>query len=179
MNVVSATYVGFPTTVNLVLLVVRLFLGLMILAHGYQKFFRGGRLEGTARWFESIGMKPGRLHALVAASTEVGVGVLMTLGLLTQFAAGGLIALMVVAIVTVHRQNGFFNFNKGQGIEYNLAIIVMALVPGSLGPGRYSLDHALNPYQWSPSTGLAVALCLGFGGAAIQLLAFYRPTEPS
>ena len=148
----------------------------MIFAHGYQKFFRGGRLAGTAGWFESIGMRPGRLHALVAASTEIGVGLLLIAGFLTPFAAGGLIALMVVAIVTVHRQNGFFNFNKGQGIEYNVAVIVMSLVPGSFGPGRYSLDHLFDLYRWSPSTSLAVTLCLGFGGSALQLLLFYRPT---
>ena len=175
MNVTTGAYVGYSHTVNLVLLAVRLFLGLMIFAHGYQKFFRGGRLAGTARWFESIGMKPGPLQARLAATTEVAVGVVMTLGLLTQFAAAGLIALMTVAIVTVHRQNGFFNFNKGQGVEYNVAIIFMALVPGVIGSGRYSLDHVFNLYRWSPSTSLIVVLGLGFGGAALQLLAFYRP----
>jgi len=177
MSVTYGAFVGDSRTINLVLLAVRLFLGLMILAHGYQKFFRGGRLAGTARWFESIGMKPGRLHARVGASTEVGVGLLMTVGLLTQFAAAGLIALMVVAIVTVHRQNGFFNFNKGQGVEYNVAIIFMALVPAVIGPSRYSLDHAFDWYRWSPRTSLVVTLALGFGGAALQLLAFYRPPK--
>jgi len=51
------------------LLILRLVLGLTLAAHGYNKFFGGGRIPGTARWFESIGMKPGKFHATVAATT--------------------------------------------------------------------------------------------------------------
>ena len=175
---------GMPDSiaVNIVLLAVHLFLGLMIFAHGFQKFFRGGRIAGTAGWFESIGMRPGRLNAYAAATTELGVGVLLVLGLLTPLAGAGLIALMVVAIVTVHRANGFFNFNKGQGIEYNLALIVSALVPGVLGAGRYSLDQVWHWYHWSGGTRLLVVTLLGVGGGLLQLAAFYRPprgTSPS
>jgi putative oxidoreductase len=168
---------GHPVTIDVVLLAVRLFLGPMIFAHGYQKFFRGGRIAGTAGWFESIGMKPGRVNAYAAATTELGVGVLMTLGLLTTLAAAGLVALMTVAIATVHRTNGFFNFNKGQGVEYNLGVAVMALVPGSLGAGTMSLDHLWHPLHWSFATGLVVTVVLGIGGAALQLAAFYRPLK--
>ena len=168
---------GHPVVIDIVLLAVRLFLGPMIFAHGYQKFFRGGRIGGTAGWFESIGMRPGRVNALAAATTELGVGALMTLGLLTTFAAAGLVALMTVAIVTVHRANGFFNFNKGQGIEYNLGVAVMALVPGSLGAGTVSLDHVWHPLHWSIATGFIVTLLLGVGGAGLQLAVFYRPPK--
>ena len=63
--------------VNLALLALRASLGAMILAHGLNKFFGGGRIPGTAAWFESIGMRPGRVNALLAATTEVGVGVLL------------------------------------------------------------------------------------------------------
>ena len=166
---------GHPVIIDVVLLVVRLFLGPMIFAHGYQKFFRGGRIAGTAGWFESIGMKPGRVNAFAAATTELGVGALMTLGLLTTFAAAGLVALMTVAIVTVHRSNGFFNFNKGQGVEYNLGVAVMALVPGSLGAGTVSLDHLWHLLHWSFTAGLVVTILLGIGGAGLQLAVFYRP----
>ena len=162
---------------DIVLLVVHLFLGGMIFAHGFQKFFRGGKIAGTAGWFDSIGMKPGRLNAYAAATTELGVGILLVLGLLTPLASGGLIALMVVAIVTVHRTNGFFNFNKGQGVEYNVALIVAALVPGTLGAGRYSFDRFWHPYHWSSGAGLAMTLLFGFGGGLIQLAIFYRPPK--
>ena len=162
---------------NLVLLALRLFLGSMIFAHGYRKFFGGGRLPGTAKWFESIGVRYGALNALMAASTEVGVGVLLILGLVTTLAAAGLMSLMVVAIVTVHRKNGFFIFNKGEGVEYTLGVAVTTLVPGTFGAGRYSLDHLWNIFAWSPSVHLGVTLVVGLGAAAAQLLAFYRPSR--
>lgn len=162
---------------TVVLLLVRLFLGPMIFAHGYQKYFRGGRMKGTSGWFHNLGMRPGRLNAYAAATTELGAGALMTLGLLTPFAAAALIALMTVAIVTVHRKNGFFNFNKGQGVEYNVAVAVMALVPATFGAGRYSLDNAWRPLHWSPVTSFGVALLLGLGGAFLQLAVFYRPPK--
>ena len=173
----SQAVAGYPTSLNLVLLAVRLFLGPMIFAHGYRKVFRGGKLAGTARWFESIGVRPGPINALVAASTEIGTGVLLTLGVATTLAAGGLMALMLVAIATVHRKNGFFIFNKGEGIEYTLGVAVMTLVPGTFGAGRFSLDHAWNVVHWSPTTSLLVTLVLGIGGAVAQLAAFYRPSK--
>jgi len=166
-----------PLSVDLVLIALRLFLGPMIFAHGYRKFFRGGRLAGTARWFTSIGMAPGPLNALMAASTETGVGVLLTVGLLTPLACAGLIALMLIAIATVHRKNGFFVFNKGQGVEYTLGVAVAALVPATLGAGRYSLDHAWHVWTASPTTGLVVAAGVGVGATVLQLALFYRPSR--
>lgn len=176
----SSFYLGVPddpVAVSVLLLVVRLFLGLMIFAHGYQKFFRGGKIAGTAGWFDAIGMKPGKLHAYAAASTEISVGALMTLGLLVPLAAAGLIALMIVAIITVHRKNGFFNFNKGQGVEYNVGVIVMALVPAAFGAGRYSLDSYWLHHRWSFTTGLFIAIVVGVVAAALQLAVFYRPPK--
>ncbi|MFZ1062066.1 MAG: DoxX family protein [Acidimicrobiales bacterium] len=173
----TVIYTSYGTPVSLVLLGVRLFLGLMIFAHGYNKVFRGGKLAGTAGWFHAIGMRPGKLNASLAAGTEMGVGVLLSLGLLTTFAAAGLVALMVVAIGSVHRKNGFFIINKGGGIEYCLAIAVSAFVPGVIGPGRYSLDHAWNVLNWTKGTELLIVLVLGVGGALVQLAAFYRPPK--
>lgn len=163
---------------NAVLALVRVSLGLMIAAHGYAKFFRGGKLAGTAGWFDSIGMKPGKLNALMAASTEVGVGVLLVAGFLTHLAAAGLVALMTVAIITVHRKNGFFVYNPGQGVEYCLMLIVMAFVPGTFGAGTYSLDHVTKLLTWCnrPSHAILTTVVLGFGGALLQLAAVYRPT---
>jgi len=173
----TLTYSSNSTTVNVVLLVVRLFLGPMIFAHGYNKVFRGGKIAGTAGWFEKIGVRPGKLNAFLAAGTEMGVGVLLTLGLFTTFAAAGLVSLMTVAIVTVHRQNGFFIANKGGGIEHCLALAVAALMPGVLGAGRFSLDHAWNIFAWSATTDLVIVLVLGVVGAFGQLALFYRPVK--
>lgn len=166
-------------TTAFALLALRVSLGAMIMAHGCNKFFGGGRIAGTARWFESIGMRPGRLNALAAASTEVGCGALLIAGLLTPLAAAALIALMTVAIVTVHRKNGYFVFHPGQGIEYCLTIAVAAGVVGALGPGRWSLDHALGFWHYTRLEGLLIAVVVGLGAAAVQLLAVWRPPKPT
>jgi putative oxidoreductase len=169
----------YSAATDLVLLAVRLFLGPMIFAHGFRKAFRGGKLLGTAGWFASIGMRQAKLNAVLAATTEMGVGVLLALGFVTPIASAGLVALMTTAIVTVHWKNGFFIFNKGEGIEYTLGVAVMALVPSAVGPGRFSLDHAWGLLHWTPVTRLVVTLVLGIGGALAQLSAFYRPPRKS
>ena len=71
---------GFATEFNTVMLVLRVVAGVTLFLHGYNKVFRGGKIEGTAGWFEGLGMKPGRLNAWMAASTEMGAGVLLTEG---------------------------------------------------------------------------------------------------
>jgi putative oxidoreductase len=165
------------TSFNLILLIARVALGLMILAHGYAKVFRGGKLAGTAGWFDSIGMRPGKINAYMAAGTEIGVGILLTLGLLVPLAAAGLVALMTVAIVTVHRKNGFFVYNAGQGIEYCLMLIVSAITVGGFGGGKYSIDHAHSFVTWfdRPMHAFLTVTVVGFGGALLQLVAVYRP----
>src|ERR1700746_2802348 len=66
------------TAYDVGLLILRLVLGLTLAAHGFNKFFGGGRIPGTARWFESIGMKHGTFQAVVAASTEISAGLGLT-----------------------------------------------------------------------------------------------------
>ena len=100
------------------LLLIRVVVGVTMAAHGYNKFFGGGRIPGTASWFDSMGMKPnGRIHAIMAASTELGAGLLFAVGFLTPLAAAGFVGLMVVAAYTVHLKNGFFIVKSGW--EYN------------------------------------------------------------
>ena len=109
-------------------------------AHGYNKFFGGGR-AGTAGWFDSIGMKPGMFHARVAASTEMAAGLGLAVGLLTPIPAAGFVALMLVAAWTVHRHNGFFIVKEGW--EYNLILAVTAVAIAGIGAGKLSLDYLL------------------------------------
>ncbi|MXW96452.1 MAG: DoxX family protein [Acidimicrobiaceae bacterium] len=157
-------------------MILRAGLGMMIFVHGYNKAFRGGRLAGTGRWFESMGMRPGKVHATLAAGTEMGVGVLLVLGFLTQPAAAGLIALMLVAFWTVHRDKGFMI--TGEGWEYVALIAVMSLVSAILGPGRISLDAELEiAHRLDGWTGMGIALLLGLGAGAGQLLLFFRPSR--
>ena len=162
---------------DVALMILRAGLGMMIFVHGYNKAFRGGKLAGTGRWFESMGMRPGKVHATLAAGTEMGVGVLLVVGLLTQLAAAGLIALMVVAFWTVHRDKGFMI--TGEGWEYVALIAVMSLVAAVLGPGAISLDAEFEiAHRLDGMTGLGIALLLGVGAGAAQLLLFFRPPKP-
>ena len=85
------------TALSMGILILRVGIGVTLASHGYNKFFGGGRIPGTANWFDSMGMRPGKVHALLAASTEMGAGCLMALGLLTPFASAAFIALMIVA----------------------------------------------------------------------------------
>ncbi|MEZ0365217.1 DoxX family protein [Mycobacterium sp. pUA109] len=161
-------------SVDVALLILRLVLGLTLAAHGLNKFFGGGRIPGTARWFASIGMKPGTFHAVVAASTETAAGLGLAAGLLTPIPAAGFVSLMLVAAWTVHRHNGFFIVKEGW--EYNLVLAVSAIVVATLGAGKYSLDWLIFGHNWLDGwNGLLLSALLGLAGAAGQLLIFYRP----
>jgi putative oxidoreductase len=158
-------------TVNLVLLVVRLTAGVTLALHGYQKFFMGGRIEGTARWFESLGMKPGRMHAYMAACTEISCGLGFAVGLLTPLAAAGFVGTMTVAAWT--HKGKFFVFKDGW--EYNAVLAVLAILVATTGPGRWSLDHALGiDDDLSGTTGLLISL-VGLVGAIALMGVYWRP----
>ena len=163
------------TAYDVGLLILRLVLGLTLAAHGYNKFFGGGRIPGTARWFESIGMKYGTFQAVVAASTEISAGLGLAAGLLTPVPAAGFVALMFVAAWTVHRHNGFFIVKEGW--EYNLILATAAVAVATIGPGKYSLDYQIFGSQlfYPGWHGLFGSLLLGIGGALGQLVLFYRP----
>lgn len=162
------------TTFSWALLVLRVVVGVTMAAHGYQKYFLGGRIAGTAGWFESLGMKPGRFHALVAATTEITSGLLMAVGLVTPVAAAAFVGIMTVA-AWIHRHHGFFVFKEG--IEYNIVLAVVAVVIATIGPGEFSLDHALGWFgdPWDATVGFAIAAGLGLAAAIGQLATFYRP----
>ena len=158
-------------TVNLVLLVVRVAAGITLALHGYQKFFMGGRIPGTARWFESLGMRPGRLHAYLAACTEITSGIGFAAGLLTPLTAAGCVGIMVVAAWT-HKDH-FFIFKDGW--EYNLVLGILYVLVAVTGPGEWSLDHALDiADDLSGTTGLLLSL-VGVVASIGLLAVFWRP----
>jgi putative oxidoreductase len=159
---------------DLGLLIIRIALGLMIAAHGYNHFFGGGRLPGAGRWFDSLGIRPGIFHAWVTAVVEVGAGVMFAAGLLTPLAAAGIVGILSVAGIVVHRPNGFFIVKEGY--EYVLVASLTVTGVSAIGPGRWSIDHAV--FGWHDITGWGgVALSGGLGlAAAVGLLAvFWRP----
>ena len=161
--------------VDLALLVFRVAIGAVFIAHGVNHIIGGGKIAGTGRWFESLGMKPGWFHAWTASITEVGAGLLLVLGLLTSFGGAGVVGVMVVAWVTNHLRNGFFIFRPGEGWEYVMVLSVSGFVLASVGPGQWSVDHASGLTSLWGWTGLLIALIGGVGGAGLLLATFWRP----
>lgn len=157
---------------NTGLLVLRVIVGPVFAFHGFAKVFRGGRLAGTAGWFDSIGVRPGWLHARLAASGELATGTCITLGFLTPFAGMGLAGLMAVAFWTVHRGKGLLVF--ADGWEYNLVLGTIGATFGLLGPGDWSLDNAVG-LDLTGAAGLAIVLVGGLGLATTLLVTSYRP----
>ena len=164
---------------NIASLILRLTIGLMIMAHGYNHIYGGGKIKGTAGWFASMGMKPGILHAWLASVTELGAGTMLLLGLLTPLAAGAVMSVMIVAWITAHRANGFFIFKPGQGWEYVAFVAFTCVALGTIGAGKWSLDNALDfPIKPGSWLGFLVAAGAGIGGAFGLLAVFYRPDKP-
>src|SRR3546814_20221000 len=102
-----------------------------MLAHGINHIFGGGKIEGTGRWFESLGMKPGLLHAWLASVTEIVGGALLILGLLPPLGGAATVGVLAVAGITTPRGNGFFLFLPGQG----WASVLPPPIPGLHMPG--------------------------------------------
>ena len=167
------------TAMNLSLLLLRVVLGAVFLAHGINHVFRGGKIPGPGRWFESLGMKPGVLHAWLASLTEIGAGALLLVGFLTPLAGAGVVGTMVVAWITNHLKNGFFIFRPGEGYEYVMTLAALGLVVAGLGAGEWSLDHVTGIFENPSMGGFLVALLAGGGGAVALLVAFWRPPARS
>jgi len=163
------------TAVNLSLFLLRVVLAVVFLAHGINHVFRGGKIPGTARWFESLGMKPGVLHAWLASLTELGSGTLLLLGFLTPLAGAGVVGVMLVAWITNHLKNGFFIFRPGEGYEYVMTLTFVGLAVAGLGAGHWSLDHAAGIFENPSLGGFLLGLVAGGGGAAGLLAVFWRP----
>ena len=163
------------TQFDTIMLILRVIAGPTIFLHGYNKMFGGGKIPGTAGWFDSMGMKPnGKVHAYVASINEMGCGLLILVGFLTPFAAAGVIGTMVVAGWTVHR-HAFFIVKEGWEIVMVMGTLFFAI--GALGPGQWSLDDVLGLSGTINDgfVGAAIAAGLGIGAGVLTLAACYRP----
>ncbi|HAG93924.1 MAG: DoxD-like family protein [Pseudomonadales bacterium] len=123
-------------------LALRIPAGIIFMAHGAQKLFGafgGYGLDGTGQWMASIGLEPGYLMALAAGSAEFFGGLALLVGLLTRPAALVLAITMVVAIVSVHIQNGLFMSNNGY--EFGLSLLAISVALLIRGGGAFSLDR--------------------------------------
>src|SRR5690606_15175041 len=139
IRTITATHASFGTTI------LRVVAGLTFAAHGSQKlfgWFGGFGLVGVGQWMESIGLAPGYLMALLAGSAEFFGGLALIIGLLVRPAAVVLAITMLVAILTVHLNNGFFMSNNGY--EFALALMAISVALVFEGAGKLSLDGRLS-----------------------------------
>jgi putative oxidoreductase len=128
--------------------IVRLFLGIVMFPHGAQKllgWFGGGGFSGTMQGMTGMGL-PAFIVFLVIVIEFFGALGLIT-GFLGRVAAFGVLCVMLGAICTVHLSNGFFmnwmGNQKGEGIEYHLLAIGMALAIIAKGSGAWSVDRSI------------------------------------
>jgi len=139
----------FATENDFGLLVLRLALGVVMLPHGLQKtlgLFGGYGFAGTYGFFTDKMGVPGIMAVLVILAESLGALGLIV-GFLTRIGALGIGLVMTGAIAMVHWQNGFFmnwaGSQAGEGFEYHLLAIAMALVLLIKGGGAASVDRQL------------------------------------
>lgn len=134
---------------DVAVLVLRIMLGIVFFPHGMQKllgWFGGYGFAGTMGFFtDKLGIPA--VFAFLAIMAE-GLGSLgLISGLLTRVAAFGIAVNMAVAVYMLHWQHGFFmnwfGSQKGEGYEYHLLVIAMAVVLMIKGGGALSVDRAL------------------------------------
>lgn len=142
----------FKTSPSYAPLFARLALGVVMFPHGAQKvlgWFGGHGFNGTMAFFTGTMHIPA-LFAFLAIAAEFAGALGLIVGFLSRVAAFGVAVNMVVAIVAVHAANGFFmnwgGTQKGEGIEYHILAIGLALVVMVAGAGKASLDGLVSKY---------------------------------
>ena len=126
----------------------RIILGIVFFAHGSQKllgWFGGYGFSGTVGAFTRMGISVGLAYFVIFV--EFFGGLSMIFGLLSRLGGLGITALMIGAIATVHIHNGFFmnwyGTQKGEGFEFHLLAIALAVLIMVRGAGALSLDGLL------------------------------------
>ena len=135
----------YPVAVDVSLLLMRVIVGAIFVAHGSQKLFGAFGGPGLRAMMEMMGPPLGFLVTI----GEFFGGLGLILGFLTRFSAASLIVIMIGAIAMVHGQHGFFLGHGPEsrlaeaGFEYNLSLIGLLLPILICGPGRYSIGRFL------------------------------------
>jgi putative oxidoreductase len=124
---------------DIALLLARIGLGTVFLAHGWQKLDTNG-IDGTAAFFDSVGVPLPTVAAWFSALVETVGGAALILGVAVPLVALLLVLDMLGAFLFVHLGHGLFV--EKTGAELVLALGAAALVFAAVGPGRYSLDAA-------------------------------------
>jgi len=133
-----------------VIAILRLVLGAVFFAHGAQKalgWFGGYGFSGSMGFFTQAMHIPAPLAFLAICAEFLG-GIGLIVGLLGRVAAFGIACNMLVAVVMVHWHFGFFanwfGNQKGEGVEYHLLALAIALAIMIKGSGAFSIDRALS-----------------------------------
>jgi putative oxidoreductase len=132
-------------------LLIRAVVGPLFIGHGTQKlfgWFGGHGIEGTGGFFENLGLRPGKRHAIAGGTAEALGGLLITLGAATPVAATMVSSTMVTAIRKVHLSKGPWVTNGG--FEYNVVLIAAMTALVETGPGPLSIDEKLLPEAHGP-----------------------------
>lgn len=139
----------FKTNDNSAALIARVMLGVVMFPHGAQKmlgWFGGYGFSGTMNYFTGTMHIPA-VFAFLAILAEFAGALGLIVGLGSRVAAFGIAAVMAVAILTVHAANGFFmnwyGNQKGEGFEYHLLALALALIVLIYGGGKASVDAVI------------------------------------
>jgi putative oxidoreductase len=139
----------FWTSNDRTLTVLRLVLGIVFFAHGAQKmlgWFGGPGFRGTMHMFTGAGIPS--VFAFLAIMAEFFGGLGLIVGFLARIAALGIMVNMIVAILTIHVNNGFFmnwtGTRAGEGFEFHLLALALGLAVLIKGAGAFSVDYALS-----------------------------------
>jgi putative oxidoreductase len=147
------------------LLLLRLAVGGVMAAHGAQKLFGwwgGPGMSGTAGMCTNMAYRAPFLMACGLALSEFGGGLSLAAGFLTPLGAFAVTVVMINAVYLIHWANGFFNGNGG--FEFNLLIAAAAIALAAIGPGRFSIDHAIgwddniSGVWWGAGVAVAAAI---------------------
>jgi putative oxidoreductase len=137
------------TSDSILPLLLRLTLGIVIFPHGAQKllgWFGGYGFKGTYGYFTKQAGLPGIIAFLVIIGESFG-SVALIFGLFTKFTALSIGIIMLGATLLVHRPHGFFinwtGAQKGEGMEFHVLAIGLAIALTISGGGAYSLDSFL------------------------------------
>ncbi len=161
---------GWNAGADLGLLIMRLVVGTIFMAHGSQKvfgWFGGPGLDGFADDLNELGYSPSDVLSALTGFTELVGGVLIVLGLFTPLAAAGLLGVLA-NVIWVKWNAGLFVADGGFELELALAGLAAGLI--FAGPGRAALDNGRVWFRHPVVTGVLCLLIAGGAAVAVRLL---------